>query len=160
MKRMLGITLRLSKLLNAISGITLTFTVLLTTADVIMRYLGKPILGSYELAGLSGAVLIGFALPYASWTRSHINMDFLILKLPKKGFNILVSFTRILSILLFASIGVYLFKKGIYLYRSGEVSLTLKMPYYPIACGIGICCFFVCLVLFCDIIKLIGGEYE
>ena len=44
--------------------------------------------------------------------------------------------------------------------KSGEVSLTLQVPFYPVAYGLEVCCFVQCLVLVCVIIKIFGGEYE
>jgi hypothetical protein len=44
--------------------------------------------------------------------------------------------------------------------ESGEVSIVLRMPFYPVAYAIGVCSFIQCLVLLCDIVKIIGGENE
>jgi hypothetical protein len=37
--------------------------------------------------------------------------------------------------------------------KSGEVSLTLQLPFYPVAYGIALCCLVECLVLFVDMVK-------
>jgi hypothetical protein len=66
----------------------------------------------------------------------------------------------LLGIGLFIIIGWNLFKYGANLYKAGEVSLTLQMPFYPFAYGVGVCCFIECLVLISDITKIFGGEYE
>ncbi len=42
--------------------------------------------------------------------------------------------------------------------RTGEVSMTLRMPEYPIAYGIGVCCFIECLVLATDLFLKKEGE--
>jgi hypothetical protein len=57
-------------------------------------------------------------------------------------------------------IGWNLIKYGMDLHKSGEVSLTLQMPFYPVAYGLAICCFIQCVVIFCDILKILGGKYE
>ncbi len=69
-------------------------------------------------------------------------------------------FTRCLGIGLFLVIASNLIILGMELYNSGEVSPTLHVPFYLVVYGIGICCFVQCLVLVCDIVKIIGGEYE
>ena len=160
MDRLLRVTLKLIKFLNTIAGITLIGMMLLTVSDVVLRLFRKPILGTYELVGLSLGVVIGFAIPFTSWNRGHIYVDFLINKFPSpvtKVFNIV---TRCLVIALFILLGTFLISLAEEFFRSGEVSLTLKMPFYPIAFAIGICCFIQCLVLFADIIKIAGGRYE
>ena len=150
----------LSRFLNIIAGISLTFLMLLTVMDVILRTLKTPIVGTYELVAFSGAIVIGFAVPLTSWVRGHIYVDFFILRFSKTVRNIFNTATRSLVIILFFLIGWNLIKYGIDLQKSGEVSLTLQMPFYPVAYGVAVCCFVQCLVLICDIVKIFGGEYE
>ncbi len=149
-----------SRAAYVIAGVSLTFLMFLTIADVVLRSFRRPIVGTYELVALSGAVAIGFAVPFTSWTRGHIFVDFFIGKLPKRlrdAFNIA---TRCLGLGLFLMIGWNMVKYGTSLLRSGEVSLTLQLPFYPVAYGLGAACFLQCVVLFCDILKVLGGEYE
>jgi TRAP-type C4-dicarboxylate transport system permease small subunit len=150
----------LSRFLYIISGITLAFMMCLTVLDVILRSFRRPIVGTYELVAFSGAVVIGFSVPFTSWLRGHIYVDFLISRFSQKVKNIIHTTTRCMVIVLFFLIGWNLIKYGIDLQKSGEVSLTLQMPFYPVAYGVGICCFFQCLVIFCDILKVFGGKYE
>jgi TRAP-type C4-dicarboxylate transport system permease small subunit len=150
----------LSRFFNVIAGISLTFLMLLTVMDVILRALKMPIVGTYELVAFSGAVVIGFAVPLTSWLRGHIFVDFFILRFSQKVRNIFNITTRCLVIVLFFLIGWNLIKYGMDLQKSGEVSLTLQMPFYPVAYGVAVCCFVQCLVLICDVIKIFGGEYE
>jgi TRAP-type C4-dicarboxylate transport system permease small subunit len=108
----------------------------------------------------AGAVAVGFSVPFTSWIRAHIFVDFFILKFSKKvqdAFNLV---TRGLVFVLFSMIGWNLFKYALDLQRSGEVSPTLRIPFYPVAFGLGICCLIECLVMICDIVKIFGGEYE
>jgi TRAP-type C4-dicarboxylate transport system permease small subunit len=125
-----------------------------------LRLFKRPIVGTYELVAFSGAIVIGFSLPLTSWLRAHIFVDFFILKFSKKvqnGFNIA---TRCVVIVLFLLIAWNLIRYGMDLHKSGEVSATLRMPFYPIAYGIAVSCFIQCLVMVCDIVKIFGGKYE
>jgi TRAP-type C4-dicarboxylate transport system permease small subunit len=150
----------ISRFLNIIAGISLTFLMLLTIADVILRGFKSPVPGTYEMVAFAGAVVIGFSLPRTSWLRAHIFVDFFILKFSQKGRDIFNIATRCVVIVLFFLIGWNLIKFGIDLQKSGEVSLTLQMPFYPIAYGVGVCCFIQCLVMVCDIVKISGGKYD
>ena len=151
---------QLSRFLNIIAGISLTFLMLLTVTDIILRSLRRPIVGTYELVAFAGAVVIGFSVPFTSWLRAHIYVDFFILKFPKKVKDVFNIVTRCLVIVLFIMIGWNLMKYGMDLRKSGEVSPTLTMPFYPVAYALGICCFIQCLVLLCDILKISGGKNE
>jgi TRAP-type C4-dicarboxylate transport system permease small subunit len=150
----------ISRFLNVIAGVSLSFLMCLTIGDVILRIFKKPIVGTYELVAFSGAVVIGFSLPFTSWARGHVYVDFLISKFSQRARNIINVVTRCLVIWLFLMIGWNLIDYGMDLRKSGEVSLTLRIPFYPVAYGIGICCFFQCLVFLCDILKIRGGKYE
>jgi TRAP-type C4-dicarboxylate transport system permease small subunit len=174
---------RISRFFNGIAAISLTVLMLLTCADVALRavlslgrlLLGqrvllpvgnlivdhvRPIVGTYELVGLLGAVAIGFSIPLTSWLRGHIYVDFFIFRFPPRirdAFNVV---TRCLGIFLFLMIGINLFKYGMDLQSTGEVSLTLQVPSYPIVFGVGVCCFAQCLVLMGDMVKIFGGRYD
>lgn len=160
MEGFLNIIKGISRLMSVIAGIALTSIVILTVLDVVLRSFRKPILGTYELVAFTGAVVIGFAVPYTSWARAHIFVDFFILKFSKMGRNIFHVSTRLLGIALFFLAGWNLIKMAMDLQKSGEVSLTLQMPFYPVAYGLAVAFFIQCLVLFCDILKIIGGKYE
>jgi TRAP-type C4-dicarboxylate transport system permease small subunit len=155
-----NVVLRLSNWMHVVAGIALTFIMLLTVSDVVLRLFGHPIVGTFELVGLGGAVVIGFGIPITSWNRGHIFVDFMINWCSPKirdGFNVV---TRLVSIGLFILVGWNLFILGNDLLKSGEVTLTRQLPFYPVAYGLGICCFIQCLVLICDLAKISGGKYE
>jgi len=160
MKGFMKIIEWISRFLNAIAGIALTFLMCLTILDVILRFFRRPIVGTYELVFFSGAVVIGFSLPLTSWVRQHIFVDFLILKFPLKVRNVFNIGTRCLVIALFLLAGWNMWKYATDLHKTGEVSPTLRMPFYPVAYGVAICFFVLCLVFVGDIIKIAKGEYE
>lgn len=160
MKQVLRQIKALSRLFNVVGGAALLFIVVLTTGDVILRSFRRPILGTYEIVAFSGSIVILFSLPLTSWMRGHIYVDFFILKFSQKARNIFNAITRCFVTFLFLLFGWNMFKYGMDLQRSGEVSSTLRIPFYPVVYGLGICCFIQCLVLLCDLIKISGGEYE
>ena len=160
MGRFLDQVWKLSRLINFIGGVSLVFIMFLTVADIILRSFRRPIIGTFEIVAFSGAVVIGFSLPLTSWVRGHVYTDFLVLRFSQKIRNVFNFFTRCLGIGLFFIIGLELIKFGMDLKKVGEVSPTLTMPFYPVAYGLGICSFIQCLVLLCDILKILGGKHE
>lgn len=160
MQVFLNFTNWMSRSINIIAGIAMTFIMLLTVLDVILRSFRMPITGTYELVAFSGAIIVGFALPLTSFKRGHIYVDFFLQKLSPQIQHIFNYFTRCLGIVLFVLIGWNLIKVGMNLQKTGEVSLTLKLPFYPIAYGVACCCFVQCLVLAADIVKISMGVYD
>ena len=153
-------TEKICRLMTLIAYSALTFIMLLTVADVTGRIFRHPILGTFEIVGMGGAIAIGFAIPLTSWLRGQTYVDFAIQMFPDRIRNIVNILTRVVCIALFAVIGYNLFLYASNLRVSGEVSLTRQIPFYPVAYGLGVSCFVQCLVLITDITKVIGGKYE
>jgi TRAP-type C4-dicarboxylate transport system permease small subunit len=156
----LDFILRLSRIAQGIAGVALTGIMALTVTDVFLRSYGRPIVGSYEIVALMGALVVGFSLPFTSWVRGHIYVDFLIQKLSASGRRFFHAATRALGMALFFLIAWNLFQMGLDLKKSGEVSPTLQIPFYPIVYAVGVCCFLQFLVLLGDVVKLMRGKYE
>jgi len=160
METLFRILVKVSKILSLIGGAALTFMMFLTVADVVLRAGGHPILGTYELVSLSLAIVIGFSIPKVSLERGHVFMEILLEKLSKRDRAIMNTFTRVLGAVLFGIIAYNLLLIGKEYHMSGEVSSTLKIPFYPVVYFVGICCFVECLVFLSDILKVWRGEYE
>ena len=154
-------TLRfVSKLLNIIAGISVTGMMLLTVTDVLLRAVGRPIVGTYEIVALSLALVIGFGIPQVSLDRGNVYMDLLLEKLSKRGRKLMNTSTRVLCLILFGFLGYNLFNVGARFHASGEVSATIKIPFYPVAYGVAVCCLLECCVFIFDIVRIWRGEYE
>ncbi len=160
MEKFLGIVEKLCRYLNVLGIICITSLLLLTVTDVISRCFGSPVEGSYELVSFLGAMVIGFSVPLTSWIKGHVFVDSFILILPRRARSTVNIITRCLGIFLFIFIGLNLVLYGIDLHKTNEVSQTLRIPFYPVAYGLGICCFIQCVVLFCDIARTLGGGHE
>jgi TRAP-type C4-dicarboxylate transport system permease small subunit len=133
---------------------------LLTVADVLLRAVGHPIIGTYEIVALSLALVIGFGIPQVSLDRGHVYMDLLLEKLSKRGKKVTNTSTRVLCLILFAFLGYNLFNVGARFHASGEVSATIKIPFYPVAYGVAVCCLLECCVFIFDIVRVWRGQYE
>ena len=156
-----SMVLRVGRTMDVVGGTVLTLMMLMTVLDVVLRFFKIPITGTYELVFLGGAVVIGCAIPVTSWEGGHVNVDVLVDRLPEAAKKGLALFNRVLGIIFFALLGVNLFLLGSDLYASGEVSLTLHVPYYPVAYILSLCAFVEALVLASKFIKTIsGGEHE
>jgi TRAP-type C4-dicarboxylate transport system permease small subunit len=152
---------RLSKVLELIARTALLGVMLLTTADVILRAFGRPIIGTYELVSFGAGIIIGFSLPLTTLQRGHVYVDFLYQKFPQGAQSILHIVTRLMGLALFLCIGLNLMKMASDWRKAGEVSSTLQIPFYLVAYGIGFACLAVCFVLIVFIIRiLVGGKYE
>ena len=102
MEKFFLFTQKFSRIANIAGGVILVAMMLLTVVDVVLRYLGKPISGTYELMAFSGALVIGFAIAQASLDDAHVSVDIITVKLPAGARTALLFLTKLMAFVLFA----------------------------------------------------------
>ena len=154
MERYLRILHSAHKGIDLVAGTALVSIMLLTTCDVVLRYLGHPILGSYDLVSAGAVFVIGFALPGTSWQKMHVTVDLLVEKIPRRRYIADLA-TRALALVLFVLVGWNLTALGSDFLKTGEETLTLGIPLYPMAYALGFCAFLQCLTLAGDAVRIV-----
>ncbi len=160
MKRLLSIWLTVGKSTHVLAGVILLVMFLMTLAEVTMRFMWKPIPGTYELISFMGGLVIGFSMPFTSQMNGHVNVDFMVEKLSTAKKDLVYRLTRVAVLVFFLLIGWSLISMGMDLYKTREVSQTLKVPYYPVAFGLGIPFLIQSVQFLLDAIKPRGGCHE
>jgi TRAP-type C4-dicarboxylate transport system permease small subunit len=136
-----------------VAGTAIVAMMLLTCADVVLRYFRRPIPGTYELVCFLGAVAVSFAMAHTSVEKGHVSVSFIVSLFPSKLQRLIECMTNLFGLFLFVLIA---WQSTIYandLYVSREVSLTLELPFYPFVYGIGFSAAVVCLILLSDLTK-------
>jgi TRAP-type C4-dicarboxylate transport system permease small subunit len=149
-------TRRLSLYFSVLAGIILIIMISLTFADVVGRAFGSPIPGTYDLMTMLGVLLAAFALPRASLKGAHVIVDLFIDRIPDKLKKPLLAIMKILGVILFLIGAFYLYLYGRNLILSNTVTMTLRIPYYPVVFCLAAACLVECLVLVSQI--FIRGE--
>ncbi len=160
MRGFVALCRRVNIWLNTVAEAVLFIMLMLTVVDVVLRAFGRPIVGTYELVAIFGAIVIGFAVPQTSWDKGHVYVDFMIENRSAAVKNAWYIGTRIVGIGLYAFLSYGLLMKGIGLYKSHEVSLTLHIPYYPAAYGLALCFLVECFCLVTDIFRIFTEEED
>ncbi|QTA78607.1 TRAP transporter small membrane protein DctQ domain-containing protein [Desulfonema limicola] len=146
---------KINNLLILIAGVFLTAMILLTCGNIFLRIVWVPIRGTFELMGFFGALVTTFALGYTQLSRGHIAVDVLFRKFSSRTVSILSSINNIICMAFFAVMAWQLFEKGSILFKTGEVTETLRIIYYPFTYGTALGCGFLALVFLGDLIKII-----
>jgi TRAP-type C4-dicarboxylate transport system permease small subunit len=149
---------RLSRILNWIAVSCLLAMMVLTCGDIVLRLFRRPIPGTYDLVGFLGAIVAGFALAETTIQRGHVAVQVVVEKLGQKVQKICFLCTTILSIMIFSLCAWESIRYGNDILAAGEVSPTLKVPFFPILYGIGLSTALVSLVLLIDLILVITGR--
>ena len=132
----------------------------LTCTDIVMRLFRRPIPGTYEIVGFLGAMVAGFALAQTTIERGHVAVQVVVTRFSPRWQKIIYLITHLLSILLFALLAWECMRYGNDFRVSGEVSLTIRIPFYPVVYGIAFSAAVVCLVLIVDILHVMTKRVE
>jgi TRAP-type C4-dicarboxylate transport system permease small subunit len=138
---------------NAVSCLAIIVMMLLTCADVVLRLFGHPILGTYEMIGFLGSIVVSFSMAYTSLEKGHVSVEILVERLPERLQMVIDTIGSFISTVLF---GLISWQSAIYaldLKHSGEVSMTLQMPIYPFLLGMAVGCAMLCLVLVVEMLR-------
>ena len=161
MTGLIGLTTRSSRLLNWVAAWSLVAMMGLTCADIVLRrFFNRPILGTYEIVGFLGAIAAGFAMAQTTVDRGHVAVQVVVAKFPPRVQKIIYLITHLLSILVFALLAYECVRFGNDLRTSGEVSMTLQLPFFTVVYGIAFCAAVVCLVLIVDVLVVVTKGAE
>lgn len=147
------ITKVLNQILLVIAGVFLVAMVGLTCADILCRLIWVPILGSVELVALFGSVVTAFALGYTQHRRGHIWVDVLVSLFPDGVKRILNIINSLLCMSFFALVAWRIVVWSGTLLRTGELTETLKIIYYPFSYGTALGCALLSLVFLTEGLK-------
>ena len=164
----------LAKIMYWIAGLAIVSMMLLTCFDVILRacvtiyhssrwgFLEnvKPIAGTYELVRFMSAVAASFALAHTTVEKGHVAVSFVVAVFPEKVQDIIEFITLSFGFILFAVISWQSVIYGFDLRASGEVSLTIQLPFYPFVWGISFAAAAVCFVIFVDLARSVVKVVE
>ena len=148
----------LNQILVWIAGIFLVTMILLTCANIFLRIVWMPVKGTFELMGFFGAIVTAFALGYTQIKRGHIGIDIVVDQFSAKTQRILNSINYSICMIFFAIGGWQIAKWARTLWKTGEITETLRIIFYPFTYGVALGCFVLALVLLVDLLKVLIQE--
>jgi len=149
---------KINDFLMKLAGIGFLFMVGITCADIVLRLVWKPIIGAVELVMYVNAVCVAFALGATQIKKGHISVDILVSSFGKQKRKALSFINSILCIGFFSLVSWQISKYATTLLKTGELSETLKIPYYLYVYATSLGCFTLILVFVCDLVKVFYKE--
>jgi len=128
--------------------------------NILFRLVWVPVRGTFELMGYFGAIITAFALGYTQSKRGHIAVDILVSGFSKKVQRILNGINCFICMIFFALAAWQIAKYATILLKTGEVTETLNIIYYPFTYAVGIGCAILSLVFLTDFLKAISQKEE
>jgi TRAP-type C4-dicarboxylate transport system permease small subunit len=145
----------LNKLFFGFAGITLIGMVLLTCTNILLRCVWLPVKGVYEFMGFFGAIVTAFALGYTQMKRGHVGIDIVVNQFSARTQRILNGINYFICMAFFALAGYQIAVWGTTIWRTGEVTETLRIIFYPFIYGVALGCFILCMVFLVDLLKVL-----
>jgi TRAP-type C4-dicarboxylate transport system permease small subunit len=157
MRRFMAGIRNMDLVLYVVAGGVLVTMILVTLCDVILRNFGHPITGSMEIIQYGGSIVFGFSVPYATYLKAQVQVDLILEKLAPKPQKILNIVTRIAGILLFFFVCYNFYAYGLDVKKTGEVSPSFRIPYYPIVFALSFSFLMQGLTVLYDLIEVLRG---
>ena len=145
----------LNKIFIWIAGFFLLVMILLTCANIFLRLVWIPVKGTFELMGFFGALVTALALGYTQIKRGHVGIDIIVNQFSKRTQRILNGANYFISMIFFALAGWQIGKWATTLWRTGEVTETLRIIFYPFTYGVAFGCILLSFVLLVDFLKML-----
>lgn len=140
--------------LNYVAGAAIIVMMTLVVIDIILRNIGSPIIGVYEVVGYLGALVIAFALVHLTATNGNINISFMVSKLPERTQAIIDSITCTICAIVCFLISVQGVIHGMNLWHAGQISSCLRIHYFPFMYVIAFTFVLVGLAFVTNLLKL------
>lgn len=152
----------LQKLLMAIAAVFLVAMMLMTCTDIVMRKLPQcnPLPGVFELMGLFGSLVVACALGYTQSKKDHLAVDILTNRFPLRIQKILDIINRLICMVFSILASWQVCKIAGNLCRTGEVTETLRMIYYPFTYGVAAGFALLAFVFLVELLKVLTPTRE
>lgn len=143
----------LNKWFNWIGGVALVGLTGIACVNMLMRILGSPFKGAYELVGFFGALVVALPLGYAQINRAHISVDILARFYSARAKRFVNAFNSLVCMALFFLVAWQSWVYATAIWKRGETSETLRIIYHPFVYVVALCCLLLSFVLLIDFLK-------
>jgi TRAP-type C4-dicarboxylate transport system permease small subunit len=150
----------LTRLLMWLAACVLGAMIILTCANIFLRIIWTPVKGTFELMGYSGAVTMAFALGLTQLKKGHIAVDVLVLKFSKPVQKALMGINYFICSVFFTIVSYKIAQYATTLLKTGEVTETLRIIYYPFTYCVAFGCATLALVFLMELLKTIFIKWE
>lgn len=145
-----------------IGGIALILMTAISCLNMGLRMMGFPMAGIYDLVCYLGALVAALPLAYTQLKKGHVAVDIVTLLLPVQVRRIGIGISYVLGMMFFGAAAWKISSLAETLRQSGELSETLKMPFWPFTYAVAASCALMVFCLLLDVLEMFespaGGE--
>ena len=146
--------------LALIGGVFLIGMITITCANILSRAVWVPIRGTFELMGYAGAIVTAFALGYTQIKKGHIAVDILVTNYSARTKKVIHIINSLLCMVFFIIASWQIAVKANILMKTGEVTETLQVIYYPFTYAVAFGCLVLALTLLTQLLNAVIPHKE
>ena len=154
MRGLIKVNEYLNHVFALIAGISLVLMMVVAVANMIMRILGNP-LSAHEVVAFLSALVVSLPLGYTQLKKSHIAVDILSGKFSARTRKVITGLSLLLGMVFFCVATWQVASYANTIRLSGEVSETLRLPFFPFTYGVAIACGLMTFCLIMDFLVLV-----
>lgn len=140
-----------ARVINGIAAVFLAMMMVLTGADVTLRYLFNwPIPGSWELTQFMMAIVVAFGLAYCALQKGHVRVELVVSKLPRLARVVMNNIASFAFLSLFILITWRTVPRALAWIDPMITTVVLSIPVFPFVMLVAAGCAVLCLVLLKD----------
>lgn len=140
-----------------IGGVALVVMTAVSCISMGLRMYGVPIAGVYDLVCYLGALVAALPLAYTQLKKGHIAVDIVSLLLPSWVRKTGIGISYVLGMVFFGAAAWKITTLANILRQSGELSETLKMPFWPFTYAVAASCALMVFCLLLDLLEMFGS---
>lgn len=125
----------------------------LTTVDVIGRFFGHAVLGSYQISELAQVWVLCLAWPLSLRLKTHVKVEFFASRLPNKMAKVIEFISQFLILGVFLILTWQGFKNVILSKEIGDFVSIVEIPLYPFKFAVPVGAFISCTIIIFAIIS-------
>ena len=123
------------------TGLALVAMTVLTTADVLLRWItGRGVVGVIDATGLILLLFFFMTLPHSWSADAHVRMDLIYDRLPRGARRAVDALGHAGAMIFVLIIGIRALRELPQMIASGVASQTISIPHWPVAAAVGALC--------------------
>ncbi|MFC1891854.1 TRAP transporter small permease subunit [Thermodesulfobacteriota bacterium] len=147
----------LTSVLSWISCTCVFVMMLLTTVDVVLRYVfNNPLIGAFEVSEFLMVTIVFLSLAYSQHRNAHVAVDILVSRLSPRNQAFVDLFNHTATIVILLLITWRSSLTAMELYGTMETTGTVPIPVFPFVFIVAFGCLAMGIELLRDCIKIIG----
>ena len=156
MNSLSGFVRAVAKLCDKMAQFGVFAMLVLVVVSIVMRQFGKPLAGTYDYVGFVLALTVSFSLAHCAFERGHTRVEMLVDRFAPRVAALTDTLTGLISFAFFAVITWQCVALAGNIRRSGEVSMTALVPFYPYIYGMAFGCGLLAVAILVESMDSLG----